>query len=40
MFASNRQAEVRLEYLRTLLESESFIVNEIIDYRNSVKRNS
>ena len=33
MFASNRQAEVRPEYLRTLLESEGFIVNEIIDYR-------
>ncbi|MEE2923872.1 MAG: arginine deiminase-related protein [bacterium] len=33
MLASNRQAEVRPEYLRTLLESEGFIVNEIIDYR-------
>ena len=36
MLAANRQAEVRPEYLRKLLESEGFYVREVVDYRTKL----
>ena len=36
MLATNRQAEVRPEYLRKLLESEDFYVKEVVDYRTKL----